>query len=169
MQTTQNVEYESQLKEFCDSYLIPPSQPQARRTYRAGESSDMAELSLRFMGIGTDCLVQTLQRSRGLTPMPRKKERRKCLCGTAFQFPPGQMESRKDPEGDKRKVENLHRASIGEVCFTDTFKTTDTTYRYGQVVGITVVVMEMSSQYDQGRRWLGHLWSSAVVILYPSS
>ena len=57
--------YDDNLNEFCDSYLVPPAQPVAKRTYRSGEKSDMAELSLRFMGIGTDRLEQTLKRSRG--------------------------------------------------------------------------------------------------------
>ena len=42
--------YEENLTEFCDSYLVPPSQTASRRTYKPGEVEDMAELSLRFMG-----------------------------------------------------------------------------------------------------------------------
>jgi hypothetical protein len=34
----------------------------------------------------------------------------------------------------KHKVENLHRAFIAEVYFTDTFETEDGTYRYGQAI-----------------------------------
>jgi hypothetical protein len=133
METTQSEEYEGQLKEFCDSYIVPPSQPKARRTYRAGESSDMAELSLRFMGVGTDRLVQTLKRSRGLTPMSRKKGENVSIV-PPLNFPQGKWKTGKTPRVSKGKVTNLHRASIGEVCFTDTFETTDSTYRYGQVV-----------------------------------
>ena len=66
-------DYEKHLKEFCDSYFVPPSQPPARRTYQSASVEDMAELSLRFMGIGKDCLVQTLKRSRGLNPASKKK------------------------------------------------------------------------------------------------
>ena len=72
-------EYDDTLNEFCDSYLVPPSQPAARRTYRSGETSDMAELSLRFMGIGTDRLEQTLKRSRGLTPPSKEKGENKSI------------------------------------------------------------------------------------------
>ena len=133
MQAKQSEEYEGQLKEFCDSYIVPPSQPHARRTYRAGESSDMAELSLRFMGVGTDRLVETLKRSRGLTPMSKKKGENVSIV-PPLNFPQGKWKAGKTPRVTKGKVENLHRASIGEVCFTDTFETTDTTYRYGQVV-----------------------------------
>ena len=66
-------DYESHLEDFCSSYIVPPSQSNAKRTYRSGEKEDMAQLSLRFMGIGTDRLIQTLKRSRGLTPASKKK------------------------------------------------------------------------------------------------
>ncbi len=59
---------EENLKKFCDSYLVPPSQPASRRTYKPGEVENMVELSLRFMGTGTDRSIQTLKRSRGLSP-----------------------------------------------------------------------------------------------------
>jgi hypothetical protein len=67
-------EYDTHLKEFCDSYFVPPTQPPAKRTYRSGDTSDMAQVSLRFMGMGNDRLVQTLKRSKGLTPPTKKKE-----------------------------------------------------------------------------------------------
>jgi hypothetical protein len=67
--------YEDHLNEFCDSYIAAPSQPAAKRTYRSGEIEDMAQLSLRFMGVGTDRLLQTLKRSRGLNPPSKKKGR----------------------------------------------------------------------------------------------
>jgi hypothetical protein len=49
-------------------------------------------------------------------------------------FPQGKWRSGKTPRVSKNKVENLHRASIAEVCFTDTFETDDGAFRYGQVV-----------------------------------
>ena len=51
--------YDNNLNEFCDSYFVPPSQPPAKRTYKTTAVEDMAELSLRFMGIGTDRLRHT--------------------------------------------------------------------------------------------------------------
>ena len=81
-------EYDDHLNEFCDSYLVPPSQPVARRTYRSGEESDMAELSLRFMGIGTDRLDQTLKRSRGLVPPSKVKGENKSIVPPLY-FPQG--------------------------------------------------------------------------------
>ncbi len=57
--------YDNNLNDFCDSYFVPPSQPPAKRTYKTTAVEDMAELSFRFMGIGTDRLRHTLDRSRG--------------------------------------------------------------------------------------------------------
>jgi len=102
MQAKQSEEYEGQLKEFCDSYIVPPSQPHARRTYRAGESSDMAELSLRFMGVGTDRLVETLKRSRGLTPMSKKKGENVSIV-PPLNFPQGKWKAGKTPRVTKEK------------------------------------------------------------------
>jgi hypothetical protein len=125
-------DYDEHLNEFCESYLVPPSQPAARRTYRSGEKSDMAELSLRFMGIGTDRLDQTLKRSRGLVPPSKEKGENKPIV-PPLNFPQGKWKAGKTPRVAKGKVENLHQVSIAEICFTDTFETKDTKYRYGQV------------------------------------
>jgi hypothetical protein len=126
-------EYDSHLKEFCDSYFVPPTQPSAKRTYRSGDTGDMAQLSLRFMGIGNDRLIQTLKRSKGLTP-PTKKKGETVSKVPPHNFPQGKWKKGKTPRVSKGKVENLHRAAIAEVCFTDTFETADNFYRYGQVV-----------------------------------
>jgi hypothetical protein len=115
--------YEENLKEFCDSYLVPPSQPASRRTYKPGEVEDMAELSLRFMGTGTDQLIQTLKRSRGLSPASKAKGDNVSVV-PPLNFPQGKWKTGKNPKASKRKISNLHRASIAEVCFKDI------TYRY---------------------------------------
>ena len=73
LQGIKSAEYEDNLREFCDSYFVPPSQPPARKTYRTTDIEDMADLSLRFMGVGTDRLKHTLARSRGLSPLTKKK------------------------------------------------------------------------------------------------
>jgi hypothetical protein len=123
--------YEDNLKEFCDSYLVPPSQPESRRTYKPGEVGDMAELSLRFMGTGTDRLLQTLKRSRGLSPASKTKGDNVSVV-PPLNFPQGKWKTGKTPKVSKGKVSYLHRASIAEVLFTDTFEVRDMTYRYGQ-------------------------------------
>jgi hypothetical protein len=48
-------------------------------------------------------------------------------------FLQGKWKAGKTPRVAKGKVENLHQASVAEVCFTDTFETEDNKYRYGQV------------------------------------
>ncbi len=120
-------EYDDNLNEFCDSYLVPPSQPKARRTYRSGETSDMTELSLRFMGVGTDRLAETLKRSKGLTPPSKEKGDNKFEVPPLY-FPQGKWKAGKTPRVVKGKVENLHQASVAEVCYTDTFETKDNKY-----------------------------------------
>ena len=125
--------YEDHLQEFCDSYIAPPSQPTVKRTYRSGEVDDMAQLSLRFMGVGTDRLVQTLKRSRGLNP-PSKKKGENVSVVPPHNFPQGKWKTGKTPRVKKGKVEGLHRAAIAEVCYTDTFETADSSFRYAQVV-----------------------------------
>jgi hypothetical protein len=129
----ESTDYEQNLNEFCNSYIVPPSQPSAKRTYRPGEDGDMAQLSLRFMGVGTDHLIQTLKRSRGLTPASKKKGENSSTV-PPHNFPQGRWKTGKTPRVKKGKVEGLHRASIAEVCYTDTFETGDSHYRYGQVV-----------------------------------
>ena len=123
--------YDADLTSFCDSYFVPPSQPAARRTYKVNDEQDMAELSLRFMGLGTDRLVHTLERSRGLNPTSKKKGETVSVV-PPHNFPQGRWKSGKAPKVSKDKVKFLHKASIAEVVFTDTFETDDGKYRYGQ-------------------------------------
>ena len=133
LQGIKSAEYEDNLREFCDSYFVPPSQPPARKTYRTTDIEDMADLSLRFMGVGTDRLKHTLARSRGLSPLTKKKGENVSVV-PPLNFPQGKWKAGKTPRVSKNKVKNLHRASIGEVCFTDTFETDDNHYKYGQAV-----------------------------------
>ena len=124
-------DFDEDLKSFCDSFFVPPSQPAARRTYKVQDVEDMADLSLRFMGLGTDRLVHTLKRSKGLTPASKKKGENVSIV-PPHNFPQGRWKSSKAPKVSKDKVKFLHKASIAEVCFTDTFETDDNGYKYGQ-------------------------------------
>jgi hypothetical protein len=126
-------DYEDHLNEFCESYFVPPSQPPARKTYQTTDIQDMADLSLRFMGAGTDRLKHTLARSLGLTPASKKKGESVSVV-PPHNFPQGKWKSGKTPRVTKGKVKNLHRASIAEACFTDTFETGDSAYKYGQAI-----------------------------------
>jgi hypothetical protein len=96
----QGQEYEESLQEFCHLKFVAPSQPAARKTYRVTEVQDMAELSLRFMGVGTDRLRHTLERSRGLTPVTKKKGENVPVV-TATQFFTRRVEGRENAQGGK--------------------------------------------------------------------
>ena len=124
------IEYDNNLKEFCNTYLsLPISPTQTRKTYQTQDVTDMKDLSIRYMGIGNDRLTKTLERSRGLTSGKRDGRTTKI---PPHNFPQGRWAAGKTPRVSKDKVKNLHRASIAEVCFTDTFEVDDPGYRYGQ-------------------------------------
>ena len=82
-----------------------------------------------------------------------------------LNFPQGKWKAGRTPRVSKGKVGNLHRASIGEVCFTDTFETTDTTYRYGQVVveycAIPLVTRSVSVLLGTGT---GYYYTYTVLV-----
>ena len=123
------INYHKELKEFCRSYFSPISQTQTRKTYQVNNTTDMQDLSIRFMGVGNDRLKETLKRSRGLTPDSRDG---RTLKIPPHNFPQGKWFTGKTPRVTKDKVKHLHRAAIAEVCFTDTFEVDDKAYRYGQ-------------------------------------
>ncbi len=122
-------EYDDNLKDFCKSYFSPISQPEGKKTYQVNNNNDMADLSVRFMGIGNDRLAQTIRRSKGLTPCKRGD---KVYRVPPHNFPQGKWAKGKTPKVSKDKVKYINRASIAEVVFTDTFETKDNAYRYGQ-------------------------------------
>ncbi len=59
-------DFDSNLGSICEGYLAPPSIPAARRQYEVSSPIDMSELSIRFMGSGSDRLRHTVGISRGL-------------------------------------------------------------------------------------------------------
>ncbi len=61
--------FDEGLKDFCNEYIAPLSISPARRTYQIHNVSDLANLSIRFLGIGSERLKRTLERSIGLSPM----------------------------------------------------------------------------------------------------
>jgi hypothetical protein len=89
----------------------------------------MADLSIRYMGIGNDRLKHTVIRSKGLTPCKRGEKTNRI---PPHNFPQGKWSKGKTPHVSKDKVKFIHRAGIAEVLFTDTFMTQDRTYQYGQ-------------------------------------
>ncbi len=129
--TDNTVAYNENLQEFCQAYFPPAMPREDRKTYQVSDIADMADLSIRFMGVGNDRLIHTLERSKGLTPCKRDE---KVYRVPPHHFPMGKWTSGKTPRVSKNKVKFLHRASIAEVCYTDTFETDDKVFRYGQAV-----------------------------------
>ena len=93
------LEYDWKLQSFCSDFLAPPSIPSARRQYDPHSELDMSQLSIRFLGVGTDRLLQTLAISKGLkTPASKFKPRVPPL-----NFPPGRWKEGKTPKVSKGK------------------------------------------------------------------
>jgi hypothetical protein len=121
--------YHENLHSLCEDFLAPPSVPASRRQYDSASTLDMSELSIRFLGCGTDRLKHTIGISNGLAkPASKSHERVPTL-----NFPQGRWKSGKTPKVIKGKIGHLNTAGIGEAVFTDTFESVDTKYAYGQV------------------------------------
>jgi hypothetical protein len=76
------------------------------------------------MGTSHDKLQRTIQLNRGLAPASGRVP--------PLNFPQGKFRQGKTPRVTKGKIHHLHRASICEVVFTDTFESGDHRYMYGQ-------------------------------------
>ncbi len=123
-----------ELTDFCEKYIAPLSIPKARKTYQINDVDDMADLSISFFGIGTDRLQKTLERSIGLSPMIKDgKKMRHRVPVPVHSFPQGRWKAGKTPRVSKGIIQDIHRASIGEVLFMDTFEVDDSGFRYAQV------------------------------------
>jgi hypothetical protein len=48
--------FDDGLKDFCNEYIAPLAIPPARRTYQTNNVDDLADLSIRFLGIGSERL-----------------------------------------------------------------------------------------------------------------
>jgi hypothetical protein len=125
-------EFGEELTTFCDEYIAPLTIPPARKTYKLNDVSDMADLSIRFFGIGTERLQKTLERSIGLSPMVKDGTKKRHRVPT-HNFPQGRWKNGKVPRVSKGIIHDLHQASIGEVLFMDTFEVEDSSFRYAQV------------------------------------
>jgi hypothetical protein len=127
--------FDDGLKDFCNEYIAPLAIPPARRTYQTHDVDDLADLSIRFLGIGSERLKHTLERSIGLSPMVKengKMRHQRPNPVPSHNFPQGRWKSGKTPKVDKGIIHNLHQASIGEVVYMDTFEVEDSAYRYAQ-------------------------------------
>jgi hypothetical protein len=128
-------EFEEKLTDFCANYHAPLSIPPARRTYQTNSVEDLADLSIRFLGVGSERLIRTMERSIGLSPMVKKDGKMRHQRPTpvpTFNFPQVRWKAGKTPKVEKGIVHNLHQASIGEVVYMDSFEVEDSSHRYGQ-------------------------------------
>jgi hypothetical protein len=125
--------FQEELKDFCNHYVAPLSIPPARKTYQVDNIDDLADLSIRFLGVGTERLRKTIERSVGLSPMKKVDGKmRHPKPVPIHNFPQGRWKTGKTPKVEKGIISDLHYASIGEAVFMDTFEVDDSSYRYGQ-------------------------------------
>ncbi len=123
------LDFHSELKSFSDSFLAPAGLPPSRRQFDVTNTKDMSDLSIRFLGGGTDRILRTVGISNGLSAPPSKKQARV----PPLNFPQGNMKAFKTPRVAKDIVEHLHQARIAECVCTDTFYTGDHRFPYVQV------------------------------------
>ncbi len=71
-----SLDFHSQLNSFSDYFLAPAGLPPARKQYDVTNPSDMSDLSIRFLGGGTDRILHTVSISNGLKHPPSKKHAR---------------------------------------------------------------------------------------------
>jgi hypothetical protein len=121
-------DFNSELTGFCDSFLEPAGTPPARKQYDVSNASHMSDLSIRFLGIGTDRLIHTVGVSNGLERPPSKKHARV----PPLDFPQRNLKRSKTPRVDKNLVGHIHEASIAEVLYTGTFFSGDSKFPMGQ-------------------------------------
>jgi hypothetical protein len=123
-----SLDFDHKLRAFSDKFLAPVSVPPARKQYDTGNATDMTDLSIRFMGAGTDRITHTVGISNGLEKPPSKAMRRV----PPKIFPQGKLNRSKTPVVSKGKVGNIHTAQIAECLYTDTFESGDFRFSHGQ-------------------------------------
>jgi hypothetical protein len=115
-------------------FYDPTDRPLDRRTYDANISDDLVDLSIRFMGISGERLKHTMLVSSGLlleNTGTNTRTRASPRNVRANLFPQGNMKSNR-PYIYKGQLQGLHKASVAEAVFTDTFEVDDQIFKYGQ-------------------------------------
>jgi hypothetical protein len=124
-----SLDFHSELLALSDRFLAPAAIPPSRRQFDVSSAKDMSDLSIRFLGGGTDRILRTVSISNGLSEPPSKKHARV----PPLNFPQGNMKKFKTPRVSKDLVGHLHTAEIAEVLYTDTIYTGDRKFPYAQV------------------------------------
>ncbi len=124
-----SLDFHSELASFSDRFLAPAALPPSRRQFDVTNDTDMSELSIRFLGGGTDRIKHTVGISNGLSKPPSKKHTRV----PPLNFPQGNMKAFKTPLVSKDIVGHVLTAEIAEALYTDTFFTGDRKFPCAQV------------------------------------
>jgi hypothetical protein len=143
-----SLDFHSELASFSDKFLAPAGLPPSRRQFDLTNSADMSELSVRFLGGGTDRILHTVGISNGLAKPPSKKHVRV----PPLNFHQGNMKEFKTPRVSKDLVGHLKTAAIGEALYTDTFYTGDHKFHMRKSSWIGYRVTETSSHCGPGLR-----------------
>jgi hypothetical protein len=61
-----SLDFHTELVSFSDKFLAPSSVPPSRKQFDVSNASDMSDLSIRFLGVGTDRILNTVGISNGL-------------------------------------------------------------------------------------------------------
>jgi hypothetical protein len=124
-----SVDFHSELSSFSDLFLAPAALPPSRRQFDIKNAQDMSDLSIRFLGGGTDRILHTVGISNGLAKPPSKNHARV----PPLNFPQGNMKEFKTPIVSKDIVGYILTGKIGEILYTDTIYTGDRKFPYAQV------------------------------------
>jgi hypothetical protein len=123
------LDFHAELRSFSDQFIAPAASPASRKQFDVTDAKDMSDLSIRFLGGGTDRILRTVSISNGLASPPSKKHARV----PPLNFPQGNLKEFKTPRVSKDIVGHLHTAGIAEAVYTDTFFTGDVKYPVAQV------------------------------------
>jgi hypothetical protein len=123
------LDFNAELISFSDKFLAPSGLPSSRKQFDVSDVNDMSDLSVRFLGVGTDRILHTVSISNGLEKPPSKKHARV----PPLNFPQGNMKEFKTPRVSKDIVGHVKTARVAECLYTDTFYTGDHKFPYAQV------------------------------------
>ncbi len=108
------LDFHAELRSFSDQFLAPAASSASRKHFDVTNAKDMSDLSIRFLGGGTDRILRTVSISNGLSSPPSKKHARV----PPLNFPQGNLKEFKTPRVSKDIVGHLHTAGIAEAVYT---------------------------------------------------
>ncbi len=112
------LDFHAELRSFSDQFLAPAASPASRKQFDVTNAQDMSDLSIRFLGGGTDRILRTVSISNGFA---------------SLNFPQGNLKEFKTPRVSKDIEGHVNTAGIAEAVYTDTFYTGDFKFPVAQV------------------------------------